>query len=65
MIATEKNLSLIEVELKTIRRAAESSDDFETADIIGRSVASALQALFELQLDAQTGTTEDEDAIAA
>lgn len=65
MTAADKNLNLLEAELMTIRRAAEASSDFEAADTIGRAAASALQSLFELRLDAQTETTEDETALAA
>lgn len=49
--AEDKNLSLIESELKSIRRTAEHSSDYETADYIGRAVASALQALSEYKLN--------------
>lgn len=64
-MTTKQNLNLIEAELKAIRCAAEASSEFEAADTIGRAVASALQSLFELRLDAQTETTEDESALAA
>lgn len=49
-MADDKNLKLIETELKTMRRAAEASADFETADIINRAVDSALHVLFEYEL---------------
>lgn len=49
--AEDKNLSLIEAELKSIRRTAEHSENYEAADFIGRAVASALEAFTEYKLN--------------
>jgi len=48
--ARDRNLTYVESDLRAIRRAAESSRDFETADEIQRAVRSALQALGEYEL---------------
>ena len=53
-----KNLNLIEAELKAIRRTAEHTGDYEAADYIGRAVESALRALFEYRLELQPACEE-------
>lgn len=58
MHAEDKNLKLIESELKSIRRSAGHSSDYETADYIGRAVASALQALAEYKLSLEPACEE-------
>lgn len=56
--AEDKNLELLESELKTIRRAAEHPADYEAADVIGRAVESALCALFEYRLSLEPACEE-------
>jgi len=57
-MTVDKNLKLIESELKAIRRAAEACADFEAADTISRAADSALRALFEYELSAAPAAEE-------
>lgn len=50
MRVEDKNLKLIEAELRSIRRSAGHSTDYEAADYIGRAAESALQPLAEYKL---------------
>lgn len=62
-MAADKNLSLIESELKFIRRHIQTVEgagrsDFEAVDEIGMSVESALLALFEYRLGLEPACEE-------
>jgi hypothetical protein len=55
----DKNLALIEQELRFIRRHVQGFDaDFDRADEIGMSVESALRALREYELSLQPACEE-------
>lgn len=57
---TDKNLQLLEQELRFIlRRTQGFSTEFERADEIGMAANSALRALTEFRLDHQEGATEE------
>lgn len=59
--AEDKNLKLIESELRFISRHVQTvrADDFEAVDEIGMAVESALRALHEYKLSVQPDTTEE------
>lgn len=60
MTDTDKNLSLIESELKFISRHAQTVEgNFEVVAEIGMAVESALRALHEYKLSIQPDATEE------
>jgi hypothetical protein len=66
--AADKNLFLIETELRFIRRHVQrvtgaGREDFETVDDIGMAVESALRALEEYKLSLQTAREETPEGV--
>lgn len=60
MTAAEKNITLLESELRYIARIISNlqTSDFEAVDEIHRAIESAKRAAHELKLDAQPATEE-------
>lgn len=63
-MTAEKNLNLIEAELRFISRQlgrveGANGNDFETVDELAMAAASALRALFEYKLSLQPEVTEE------